>query len=209
MTHPGDVNVPDWLDASADTIDRLDQFVGLVRKWNPAINLVSKKSLPGLWDRHVLDSAQLFSQMPGAASHLADLGSGGGFPGMVLAILAAEKLPALRVTLVEADRRKATFLSEAARHLSLRCTVVAERIEDLPPLRADVLTARALAPLTGLCGFAHRHLAPDGLALFAKGAQVESEIAEARKSWSFRLNRVPSKSDQDATILSLCEIRHV
>lgn len=209
MTRVSDVDVPDWLDVSRETSGRLNQFVGLVQKWNPTINLVSKRSANELWDRHILDSAQLFALIPKASRHLADLGSGGGFPGMVLAILASELLPELRVTLVEVDRRKATFLSEAARQLSLRCAVETQRIETLAPLNADVLTARALAPLAVLCGYAERHLATGGLALFAKGAQVDDEIREARQSWAFDMQQRVSRSDPDGRILALREIRHV
>jgi len=201
--------IPDWLDVSRETLQRLEAFVALVEKWNPAINLVSRRSLSEIWDRHLLDSAQLFPMIPPGATHLVDLGSGGGFPGAILAILTLDAMPELHVTMVEADQRKATFLSEAVRKLELRGTVVAQRIEALPPQRADVLTARALAPLSTLCGHAERHLDRTGVALFSKGIHVEDEIADARRIWAFSETRIPSKSDRQATILTIRDLRHV
>lgn len=199
---------PDWLNVSRETLDRLDLFASLVQKWNPAINLVSKRSLPELWKRHLLDSAQLYGLIPKTARNLADLGSGGGFPGLVLAILAQEDRPDLLVTLVEADRRKAVFLSEVVRQLSLRSPVIVERIEVLAPLHADVVTARALAPLATLCGYAYRHLVPGGLALFSKGSQVQDELLEAQAAWSFSVSLVDSRCGDDSSILTLSDIRH-
>lgn len=201
--------IPEWLDVSRETFALLDQFVHLVAKWNPAINLVSRRSVPDLWDRHIIDSAQIYSMIPGNARTLVDLGSGGGFPGIVLAILAKERLPQLDITLVEADQRKATFLMEAMRQLSLRCSVVAQRIEALVPQGADVVTARALAPMLALCGHVARHLHPAGLALIPKGAGVEDEIADALRVWSFSVTRTPSRSDDSGTILAITDLRHV
>lgn len=200
---------PDWLDVSAETAGLLEKFVGMVEKWNPAINLVSRRSVPELWERHVLDSAQLFDFVPKQAHHLVDLGSGGGFPGLVLGILAHAAIPAMTVTLVEVDQRKATFLSEAVRNLGLTCSVLVQRIESVAPQRADVVTARALAPLVTLCGHVHRHMHPEGVALIAKGLRVEDELSEARKVWSFTATSVPSKTDENATILVIRDLRHV
>jgi 16S rRNA (guanine527-N7)-methyltransferase len=179
----------------------------MVRKWNPAINLVSKASLGDLRQRHIADSAQIF-QVAGVTDGMwADLGSGGGFPGIVVAILAAEASPALRVTCVEADQRKAAFLTTAARDLGLAVTVLPERIEDTPPLQADVVSARALAPLRQLLPWAERHLREGGVALFPKGAGHAKEVEEARAGWRFSLQAVPSRTDPDARILKLGEIR--
>ncbi|MGL6209809.1 MAG: 16S rRNA (guanine(527)-N(7))-methyltransferase RsmG [Paracoccaceae bacterium] len=201
---------PDWLTVSIETYERLGVFATLVQKWNPAINLVSRASVSQLWDRHILDSAQIFElvAVPSDARWL-DLGSGAGFPGLVVAILAAEHQPTLQVTLVESDRRKATFLSQAVRSLDLKAEVVAERVEVFPPNGADFLSARALAGLDVLCGYATRHLHPRGLAVFPKGAQVEEEIATAVKSWQFDVQRHQSRTDPTATILVMKDVRHV
>lgn len=192
---------------SRETFEDLRAFESLVRKWTPAINLVSKSTLVDLWDRHIADSAQVFSLCPGGAEHWVDLGSGGGFPGLVVAIIAREKQPGLRVTLVEADQRKATFLRQAAQSLSLPVKVRSERIESLEPLEADVLSARALAALPDLLQLAALHLRASGTALFPKGSAHLDEVAEARKTWTFDMDARPSLSDPQAAILVIRNIQ--
>lgn len=199
---------PDWLNVSRETFERLVCFVALVKKWNPAINLVSKASLAQVWQRHVYDSAQIFLLTPPGAMRWLDLGSGAGFPGMVVAILAQTALPDLRVTLVEADQRKATFLSQAVRDLAIPVTVMTQRIETMPPQNADVLSARALAPLSDLCGFAQRHLSTTGIALLHKGAHSSDEVKQAQKLWQFSLVRYPSRTDPAAAILAVRDVVH-
>lgn len=194
------------LSVSRETFQALDVFSALLHKWNPAINLVSKTTLSDLWNRHIVDSAQLFLCCPPEAKLWLDLGSGGGLPGVVVAVLARELQPELRVALVESDMRKATFLREACRILNLRADVFNTRIESLLDLQADVLSARALASLEALLAFADKLLAPKGVALFPKGAQHESELADARKLWSFDCKLLPSLSDDKAAIL---EIRNI
>lgn len=191
------------MDVSRETSARLETYAALLTKWNPAINLVAKSTLADLRSRHFADSAQLLDLAPANARHWADLGSGGGFPGLVVAILAMERRPELRVTLVESDTRKATFLSTVARETGAPVTVHAARIEALPPLGADVLSARALAPLSVLLGFAERHLAQGGTGLFPKGAKAGDELAEALASWTFRMQKHPSQTDSSAVILQI------
>jgi 16S rRNA (guanine527-N7)-methyltransferase len=198
------------LDVSRETFDALKAYAALVERWNLAINLVSKGSLPDLWTRHLADSAQIFAMNVTEATSWIDLGSGGGFPGIVVAILAREHQPQLNVTLVEADLRKATFLRQAAQSLDLTVTVRSERIESLEPLNADVLSARALAALPELLGFADRHLHPGGLAIFPKGARYQDELTQARKTWDFDVDTRPSLSEAEAAILLIRNIhRHV
>ena len=200
--------LPDWLDVSRETHDRLCDLLALVAKWNPAINLVSRGSLEGAWVRHVLDSAQLFDLGHWGATVWADFGSGGGFPGLVLAVIAAEKTPELRMVLVESDRRKAAFLEQAGRALGLSAQIVCSRVELLDPLMADVVTARALAPLTVLCGHAHRHLKPAGRAIFPKGGRIGEELALAGRFWRSEFETVQSRTDPAGSILMLRNIRH-
>jgi len=198
------------VDVSRETLERLTTLQRLLTKWNPAINLVAKSTMAEAWDRHILDSAQLFRVAPANVTHWADLGSGGGFPGLVIAALSAEQDPARRVTLVEADQRKSTFLRQAARELALsNVTVLSDRIEKLPPLQADVLSARALAALPALCDFAVRHMAADGLALFPKGAQYRDELAAASRDWRFDVTTYPSETDPSAVVLAMKAIQHV
>lgn len=188
---------------SRETMDRLRIYEALLRKWNPVINLVAKSTLEDIWSRHFLDSAQIYDLAPPTARSWADLGSGGGFPGLIVAILAAGEGRALTVTLVESDQRKAAFLMAAARELGLHLAVRAERIESLPPLNADVLSARALAPLDQLIGHAERHLSPQGVALFPKGANHAAEMKQALEKWQFSYETVQSVTDADAVIFQI------
>lgn len=198
------------IDVSRETFDTLKAYEALVRRWNPAINLVSKSSLPDLWERHVADSAQVYSACPASAAKWVDLGSGGGFPGLVVAILARELKPELQVELVESDSRKATFLRQAAQILDLVVSVRNERIESLDPLDADVLSARALAALPELLAYAEKHLRSGGIAVFPKGARHLEEVNQAHKSWDFDVDTQPSLSDGSAAILVIRNIhRHV
>ena len=197
------------VDVSRETEGRLSRFADTLRQWNSRINLVAPSTIDQLWERHIHDSAQLFALRPASARHWADLGTGGGFPGLVIAILAAEAAPRLRVTLVESDRRKAAFLATAARAAGVRPRICAERAETLPPLQADVLSARALAPLPRLLEQAHRHLAPAGVALFPKGANHAAEIDAALADWRFRVQKTPSRTDPSGVILAIDGVARV
>jgi len=194
---------------SVSGIQKLQRYVDLVRKWNPAINLVAKSTVDTLWERHVIDSSQVFACIRPQHRRWLDIGSGGGFPGIVVAVLAEELAPELSVVLVESDRRKAVFLSEVARQLDLTLTIKCDRVELLEPQNACVLSARALAPLTQLCGYAERHLAADGVCAFLKGANAADEVSEARKLWKFDLDRVESRTDGRSSILFLRGLCHV
>ena len=199
----------DKTNVSRETLARLEAYDVLLRKWNQAINLVSPKTLDEVWSRHFLDSAQLFSVAGAANGHWVDLGSGGGFPGLVLAVIAFEKAPELRFTLVESDQRKAAFLLAVVRELGLSTKVLARRIDELEPLGADFLSARALAPLDALLGFAEQHLAPEGVCIFPKGGKWREELAEATKNWSFSYSTHPSLTDPEAAILTIQEVSRV
>lgn len=196
------------LDVSRETLERLETYAALLIKWNRRINLVAPNTIDLLWTRHVLDSAQLYDLAEGRSGGWVDLGSGGGFPGVVIAILSAERSD-LVVHLVESDARKATFLRTVIRDCKLDATVHTCRIEECPPFAADILSARALAPLEKLLGYAERHLAPTGIALFPKGAQAAEEVAEARKTWSFACEAIPSVTYASASILKIGDIARV
>ncbi|KZY49474.1 16S rRNA (guanine(527)-N(7))-methyltransferase RsmG [Sulfitobacter sp. KE29] len=195
------------LDVSRETFEKLEAFGELVRKWNPRINLVSKSSLEDLWTRHILDSVQVFNLAEGSGVWV-DLGSGGGFPGIVVSILNQEERH-FDVTLVESDQRKCAFLRTAIRELTLEASVKNERIEEVKSLNADVLSARALADLTKLLGFAELHLKPEGTALFPKGQSWQREGEEARLSWMYGLEPVPSQTNPEAAILKIKDIARV
>ncbi len=194
------------MNVSRETTARLEAYVALLKKWNPAINLVAKSTLADAWSRHILDSAQLLDLCPQGAAHWVDLGSGGGFPGLVVAIIAAEMLPGLQATLVESDQRKAEFLRTVARETGVTVTIQNVRSEDLSPQAADVLSARAFARLPLLLEHAHRHLKPGGIALLLKGAAAEAELSEALATWRFAVQKTPSKTDSQAVILTIGDL---
>ena len=195
------------VDVSRETTDRFDAYAARLKAWNRRINLVSAATVDELWTRHMLDSAQLFRLAGCARGRWVDLGSGGGFPGLVVALLAAEKAPGLAVTLVESDRRKAAFLQTTAAALGLQVRVLARRAEELPGLDADVISARALAPLSRLLALAVPHLAPGGQLILPKGAAYRREIDEALEFWRFRFQKYPSATDSAAVVLKVGEIR--
>ena len=183
---------------SRETFLRLEAYVALLTKWQSAINLIGRDTLDDVWRRHIQDSAQLAGLIPDDAKTLTDLGSGAGFPGLVLAIMCD-----LDVTLIESAGKKASFLREAARLTNARATVLSQRIEAAPPVISDVDTARALAPLDMLLGYAARFAGPDTLCLFPKGARAEAELTEAAKSWTMNVTRHPSVTDDQGVILEI------
>ncbi len=195
------------LNVSRETFDKLAAFAELVRKWNPKINLVSKNSLDDLWQRHILDSVQVFELAEGEG-HWVDLGSGGGFPGIVVTILNQEAQN-FQVTMVESDQRKCAFLRTAIRELGLTALVKTERIEQLDGLGADILSARALSDLTQLLDFTELHLNSDGTALFPKGQNWQSEDRDAKQVWAYTLEAVESKTNPAAAILKIKDITRV
>ena len=189
------------IDVSRETGDRLEALVSTLERWQKAINLVSRTTLKDVWRRHVLDSAQLKPLIPAEAKTLVDLGSGAGFPGLVVAALR----PDLAITLIESDARKAAFLGEAARRMTLEKPpkIVIGRIEAVAPTPADVITARALAPLGQLLAWADRHRTDTAICLFHKGKGWQAEVTEAMKDWDIPLQTCNSVTDLDAVILRI------
>ena len=214
------------IDVSRETLDRLERYAALLEKWNRAINLVARGSLADLWRRHMLDSAQLWPLLPppqgqapqgqapqgrapqGRPRRILDLGSGAGFPGLVLAIMAAADSD-VEVHLVEADRKKAAFLREAARVAEASVTLHVQRIESLAPFPVDAVTARACAPLPRLLAYAapflrkYRPGVPPPVGLFLKGREVDRELTEAREKWKIEAELLPSRTDATARILRI------
>jgi 16S rRNA (guanine527-N7)-methyltransferase len=178
----------------------LARFEALLADWNGRINLVSAPSLAEFWPRHAYDSAQLLALAPDARVWV-DIGAGAGFPGLVLAILLKEA-PGARVHLVESVAKKCRFLAEVVGQLALPAEVHNARAEDLA-IKADAVTARAVAPLTRLLGFARPFLSRGAVGLFPKGQSAEAEIDEARAAWRFTCNIAPSRSDPSGRILKV------
>lgn len=192
----------DGLSVSRETFERLETYVELVQRWNPKINLVSRNSLKDIWTRHILDSVQVF-RCADAFETWADLGSGGGFPGMVCAIIAVEEAPKAKFTFVESDQRKSAFLRSVSRECGANCTVISKQIETVEPLQADVLSARALADLKALLSFCDRHLGKTGTALLPKGASWKKELEAAREEWKFECEPITSLTEPEAVILRI------
>lgn len=194
---------------SRETHDTLAIYAQMIRKWNPAINLISKTDIGNLYERHLLDSLQILENPNIPSGKWVDLGSGGGLPGIVVAIDAKVKSVDRALVLIESDQRKATFLREVIRQLDLRAEVIVSRIESVQPMYASVVSARALAPIADLCAFADRHLADGGMAVFHKGENRALELAEARNMWHFELTERQSVTNEDAAVLYLMGLRHV
>lgn len=197
------------LDVSRETMERLELYGKLLKKWNPRINLVAKSTIHDLWNRHFADSAQLYRIVQHPVDHWADLGSGGGFPGLVIAIMGMERQAPKQVTLVESDARKCAFLRTVIRETGAAASVINERIEDVDALNCDVLSARALADLTTLLGFAEKHLHPAGTALFPKGVSWKKELDQAREKWNFDHQVAKSETETGPVILSITGVARV
>lgn len=184
------------------TVQRLARHLEILQSWQLRINLVGAATLDDPWRRHCLDSVQLLPLLPPGHPVVADLGSGAGFPGLVLAIASDAD-----VTLVDSDTRKCVFLREAARATETSITVENRRIETLPRGFADVVTARALAPLPRLLTLAAPLLRPGGTAVFLKGSGVEGELTAAAETWTMGVERIQSISHTDGIVIKLTDIR--
>ena len=201
MTEENDINV------SRETFELLKQFEALILKWTVKINLISKSTIPDIWNRHIIDSLQIFQHAPSDFRTWLDLGSGGGLPGIVMAIQARERNPAAMVTLVESDQRKAAFLRTAIRELDLNAQVMSTRIEALPPQKADVLSARALSEMKDLLVYCDRHLDAKGCALFQKGENWRKEHEAAQSEWSYQIETIKSETNPSAAVLKVKDIK--
>ncbi|MFT4959865.1 MAG: 16S rRNA (guanine527-N7)-methyltransferase [Paracoccaceae bacterium] len=193
---------------SRETMERLEIYDVLLRKWNESINLVSQSSLEDLWTRHIADSVQVF-RLAGPIAKWLDIGSGGGLPGAIVAILAMDENPDADFTLIESDKRKAVFLRTVARQTGAAFTVITDRIEKAEPQNANMMSARAVANLSVLLQFADRHLDSDGIALFSKGVSWKNEVDVARQEWNMDIDPVPSLTEPGAVILKIKGISRV
>lgn len=208
MDDDAEKSAQEWLQSrphvSRETWERLEAYIALLRQWQPRINLVGASTLPHLWHRHVMDSAQLYDLLPPKTRSLADIGSGAGFPGMVLAMMGVPN-----VNLIESDQRKGAFLAAVAAETGTKIRLHTERLEEMrPDFVPDVVTARALAPLPRLLGWLPESWRRSSVLILPKGRDADREIEEAGREWRFDLGRTPSLSDPDATILRLTGVRH-
>lgn len=189
---------------SRETIERLTLYADLMAHWQKSINLISSKTLDDIWLRHIADSAQLLNFKPEKAKRWIDLGSGGGAPGLVVAICLSED-PDVQVDLVESNAKKCAFLREVIRRTGIKARVYNQRVEDFvltqKPVDYDVVSARALAPLPRLLDYAETFIQQGAIGLFLKGQHVDEELTEATKCWMIKAQKHPSLSDSLGSIL--------
>jgi 16S rRNA (guanine527-N7)-methyltransferase len=184
------------LNVSRETISQLEKFVALTIEWNKAINLISPATVPDIWWRHIVDSAQIVPLIPAGIKHIVDLGSGGGFPALILAIMGPYKM-----TLIESDKRKTIFLREVVRQLGLpNVTIINQRIEAAPPQHGDLVMARALAALDQLMIWAKPH---GNHFMFLKGSHYRSEILALGDIGTMKIIEHPSVTDDQAAIIEI------
>ena len=194
------------LNVSRETLDKLETFSELLKRWNPRINLVSTRDIERVWERHIVDSAQIYPHLAGHDGVWVDIGSGGGFPGIVTAIIATEENPSADVHLIESDQRKCAFLRQVAREIALPITVHAKRVEATETKNVSIITARAFASVTKILDMTTGLRSEMTKYLLLKGRTYESELTEAEQSWKLKVETIPSRTDPEGTILALTEV---
>lgn len=197
-------NYPFLKSVSRETIEKLEIYISLLQQWNKKINLVSQQGMDQVWKRHVYDSFQLIRYLDSSVKSIADLGSGGGFPGLILAL--STDIP---VILIESDKRKTIFLREVLRQTKTQATVLCQRIENVNAISVDVVTARALTSLTQLLEFSKNILNKNGYCLFLKGRSVNLEIEEAQKNWKINYKTFSSQTNADGVIVKINQFERV
>ncbi len=196
------------IDVSRETEEKLESYVSELSKWTERINLISRGTRDDVWGRHILDSAQVYVAAGTEWTTWIDIGSGGGLPGIVVAILSADD-PDKHVTLIESDQRKAVFLAHIVRYLNLSASVHPVRIEQFGKGSADIVSARALAPLSRLLSYSAELGRSGHRSLFLKGKSAEQELTEASKCWTFSAEKLPSWTSDEAVLLDIQGIARV
>ena len=193
-------------DVSRETLLKLRAYEASLQEWQNKFNLVSKSSLDDAWNRHFVDSMQLFKFIPQSAQSLYDFGSGAGFPGMVLAIMAADKTPYLKVSLIESIGKKTLYLKHVSEICSVNVEIFNQRIESLPKNKVDVITSRAMTSLSDLLGYAYPFCKKETVCIFPKGKKHQEEIDEAKKHWQFECQIHPSETSSEGVILVITKL---
>lgn len=187
---------------SRETRERLAIYVETLQRWNQKINLIGRATESDIWNRHIVDSAQLNTQMPKARNWV-DLGSGAGLPALIVAALRFEQSTDFKMTVIESDQRKCAFMAEVARKMGVPISIENKRIENVTTTGFDVISARALAPLTKLLSFAEPLRSENATCLFPKGVRVDQELTEAAKDWHMIYDQIPSVTDKASVILKI------
>jgi len=194
------------LNVSRETLKSFYEYETLLSKWNEKINLVSKNTLVDIWERHFLDSGQIIKHVEASGKRWVDVGSGAGFPGLVVALLLRDRKIDCDLVLVEKNPKKGFFLNEVIRKLNLSVEVVNDNIDTLEPLNADILTARAFSELNNLIEIAFRHRKKEGICLFLKGENYRIELDKTLNYWFFDYDIVDSLSSSSGKIIRVKKI---
>ena len=194
------------LNVSRETLNGFYEYKTLLSKWNEKINLVSKNTLVDIWERHFLDSGQIIKHVEASGKRWVDVGSGAGFPGLVVALLLRDRKIDCDLVLVEKNLKKSFFLNEVIRKLNLSVEVVNDNIYTLEPLNADILTARAFSELNNLIEIAFRHRKKEGICLFLKGENYRIELDKTLNYWFFDYDIVDSLSSSSGKIIRVKKI---
>ena len=200
-------DILDIYNVSRETINELKKYETLVKEWNAKFNLISKSTVDKVWDRHILDSLQLCSFFEEKEGVLIDFGSGAGFPGIVIAIVAKEKFPNLKINLVESITKKATFLNVVKESLNLDINIINDRIENIKSLKADFITSRAMASLEKLLNYSKPFCLKSTKLIFPKGEKWKEELEEAKQKWCLNLKTIESQTNKDSCILYISNVR--
>lgn len=187
---------------SRETADRLAIYVETLQRWNKKINLIGRATESDIWNRHILDSAQINKLEPEARTWV-DLGSGAGLPALIITALRVEHDPTFQMTAVESDQRKCAFMADVMRKMGTPINIMNTRIEDITSTEFDVISARALAPLSKLLSFAEPLRSKNTVCLFPKGAKADQELTEAVKDWHMSYEQIPSVTDKASVILKI------
>ena len=194
------------LNVSRETLKGFYEYKTLLSKWNEKINLVSKNTLLDIWERHFLDSGQIIKHVDASGKRWVDVGSGAGFPGLVVALLLRDRKIDCDLVLVEKNPKKSFFLKEVIRKLNLSAEVVNNNIDTLEPLNADILTTRAFSELNNLIEIAFRHRKKEGICLFLKGENYRIELDKTLNYWFFDYDIVGSLSSSSGKIIRVKKI---
>ena len=194
------------LNVSRETLNGFYEYESLLSKWNEKINLVSKNTLMDIWERHFLDSGQIIKHVEASEKRWVDVGSGAGFPGLVVALLLRDRKIDCDLVLVEKNPKKVFFLNEVIRKLNLGVEVVNDNIGTLEPLNADILTARAFSELNNLIELAFRHRKKEGICLFLKGENYRIELDKTLNYWFFDYDIIDSLSSSSGKIIRVKKI---
>ena len=194
------------LNVSRETLNGFYEYETLLSKWNEKINLVSKNTLVDIWERHFLDSGQIIKHVEASGKRWVDVGSGAGFPGLVVALLLRDRKIDCDLVLVEKNPKKGFFLKEVIRKLNLSVEVVNDNIDTLEPLNADILTARAFSELNNLIEIAFRHRKKEGICLFLKGENYRMELDKTLNYWFFDYDIIDSLSSSSGKIIRVKKI---